>query len=121
MITIAPWAFVLAVPDYNRSAAYFRDILGFRVLWSEATDWRLVERDGVRIMLGHCPNAPTPSETGPHNWFAYLSVNDVDALRAELIARARNARRRPTPRMACEKWSSRQSMAIGSCSDRTPK
>src|SRR6266576_3193993 len=29
---IAPWAFVLAVPDINKSAQYFRDVLGFREL-----------------------------------------------------------------------------------------
>ena len=40
---IAPWAFVLAVPDLERSAAYYREILGFRVEWEEASDWRLVE------------------------------------------------------------------------------
>jgi len=49
---IAPWAFVLAVPDINRSAQYFHDVLGFLISWQDATDWRLVERDGVRIMLG---------------------------------------------------------------------
>ncbi|WP_158921857.1 VOC family protein [Acidisphaera sp. S103] len=87
MSRIAPWAFVLAVPDFNRSATYFRDVLGFRVLWEEATDWRLVERDGVRIMLGNCPNALPPSGLGSHNWFGYLSVDDVDALHGELTAR----------------------------------
>jgi hypothetical protein len=29
---IAPWAFVLAVPYINKSAQYFRDVLGFREL-----------------------------------------------------------------------------------------
>jgi len=82
MPEIAPWAFVLAVPDFNRTANYFRDVLGFRIIWEEATDWRLVERDGVRVMLGHCPSAALPSEKGPHNWFGYLSVSDVDALHA---------------------------------------
>jgi catechol 2,3-dioxygenase-like lactoylglutathione lyase family enzyme len=87
MSRIAPWAFVLAVPDFDRSAAYFRDVLGFRVLWEDATDWRLVERNSVRIMLGNCPNALPPSELGSHNWFGYLSVDDVDALHGELTAR----------------------------------
>jgi catechol 2,3-dioxygenase-like lactoylglutathione lyase family enzyme len=86
MPTIAPWAFVLAVPDLVRSADYFRDVLGFRVLWPEGSDWRLVERDSVRIMLGHCPNDMQPSELGSHSWFGYLSVDDVDALHAELTA-----------------------------------
>ena len=87
MPNIAPWAYVLAVPDFTRSAAYFRDVLGFRVLWEEAADWRLVERNSVRIMLGNCPAAPRPAEIGPHNWFAYVSVDDLDALHAELAAR----------------------------------
>ncbi|SHH02889.1 VOC family protein [Bradyrhizobium erythrophlei] len=87
MPTIAPWAFVLAVPDARRSADYFRDVLGVRVLWEEASDWRLVERTGVRIMLGHCPRDMPASELGSHNWFGYLSVDNVDALYAELMAR----------------------------------
>ena len=45
---ITPWAFVLAVPDLDSSAAYFRDVLGFQVLWEDATEWRLVQRDSVR-------------------------------------------------------------------------
>jgi catechol 2,3-dioxygenase-like lactoylglutathione lyase family enzyme len=87
MAVIAPWAFVLAVPDLTRSADYFREVLGFHVLWEEASDWRLVERTGVRIMLGHCPRDMPPSELGSHNWFGYLSVDEVDALYAELTAR----------------------------------
>ena len=84
---ISPWAFVLAVPDLERSAAYYREILGFGVLWEEASEWRLVERDGVRVMLGHCPKDMQPSELGSHNWFGYLEVDDVDALHAEIAGR----------------------------------
>ena len=84
---ISPWAFVLAVPDLDKSAAYFRDVLGFRVLWGDATDWRLVQRDSVRAMLGHCPNDMPPSDLGSHNWFGYLEVDDINALHAEITAR----------------------------------
>src|SRR5580700_5865617 len=84
---IAPWAFVLAVPDLDRSAEYFRDVLGFSIRWEEATEWRLMERDGVRVMLGHCPNDVPPADLGSHNWFGYLDVDDVNALYAELTAR----------------------------------
>jgi hypothetical protein len=87
MAEISTWAFVLAVPDFNRTAAYFRDVLGFRILWEEATDWRLVERGGVRVMLGNCPTSTPPSQMGSHNWFGYLSLDDVDALHAELRSR----------------------------------
>jgi catechol 2,3-dioxygenase-like lactoylglutathione lyase family enzyme len=84
---IAAWAFVLAVPDLEKSAAYYRDVLGFQVWWEEASDWRLVERDGVRVMLGHCPSDIRASELGSHNWFGYLQVDNVDALHAEIVAR----------------------------------
>jgi len=84
---IAPWAFVLAVPDLEKSAAYYRDVLGFEVAWEEASDWRLVERDGVRVMLGHCPKDMRPSELGSHSWFGYLEVDDIAALHAEIVAR----------------------------------
>ena len=81
------FAFVLAVPDLERSAAYYRDVLGFRILWEDGTDWRLAECDGVRLMLGHCPNEKRATEIFPHDWFGYLEVDDVDTFRAEIIAR----------------------------------
>jgi predicted enzyme related to lactoylglutathione lyase len=87
---IAPWAFVLAVPDLGKSARYFRDVLGFKIKWEEASDWRLAERDGVRLMLGHCPTDMRPSALGSHNWFGYLAVDDLDALHAEITARGAN-------------------------------
>jgi hypothetical protein len=84
---MAAWAFVLAVPDIKKSAQYFRDVLGFHISWEDGTDWRLAERDGVRIMLGQCPSDMHPSALGSHNWFGYLDVDDVDALHAEFAAR----------------------------------
>jgi catechol 2,3-dioxygenase-like lactoylglutathione lyase family enzyme len=85
--SISSWAFVLAVPDLDNSATYFRDVLGFKISWEEATDWRLAQRDSVRVMLGHCPNDVPPAELGSHNWFGYLEVDAVDALHAEITAR----------------------------------
>jgi len=84
---LSPWAFVLAVHDLDRSAAWCRDVLGCRVRWAEGRNWRLVERDGMRLMLGLCPNDLAATETGSHNWFGYLEVDDVDALHAEITAR----------------------------------
>lgn len=81
------FAFVLAVPDLERSAAYYRDVLGFRILWEDGADWRLAECDGVRIMLGHCPNEKPATEIFPHDWFGYLEVDDIDGFRAEIVAR----------------------------------
>jgi catechol 2,3-dioxygenase-like lactoylglutathione lyase family enzyme len=65
------FAFVLAVTNLDRSAAYYRDVLGFRISWEEGTDWRLAERDGVRLMLGYCPNEKPATEILPHDCFGY--------------------------------------------------
>jgi predicted enzyme related to lactoylglutathione lyase len=81
------YAFVLAVRDIHSSAAYYRDVLGFCISWEDAPDWRLAERDGVRLMLGHCPNEKAARENFPHDWFGYLEADDVDALRVEFVAR----------------------------------
>jgi predicted enzyme related to lactoylglutathione lyase len=84
---ISPWAFVLAVPDITKSAEYFRVVLGFQIRWEEATDWRLVERGRVRVMLGRCPADIPAAELGSHNWFGYLETDDVDALYTEVTSR----------------------------------
>ena len=84
---LRPFAFVLAVRDLERSAAYYRDVLGFELQWEDGTDWRLAVRDGVRIMLGRCPNDKPATEIFPHDWFGYLEADDVDALRAEFVGR----------------------------------
>ncbi|MFT4066184.1 VOC family protein [Paraburkholderia sp.] len=81
--TLRPFAFVLAVQDLERSAAYFRDVLGFHAEWTDASDWRLMSRGQVRIMLGSCPNAAPASAIGDHSYFGYMEVDDVDALHEE--------------------------------------
>jgi predicted enzyme related to lactoylglutathione lyase len=78
-----PFAYVLAVADIDRSAAYFRDALGFAVQWSDMTDWRLVTRGSVRVMLGRCPDAMPAAQTGDHSYFGYMEVDDIDALHRE--------------------------------------
>jgi len=87
---LTPYAFVLAVPDLEKSAAHFRDVLGFSLSWTEAPDWRLAERDGVRLMIGHCPDDKRAAEIGAHSWFGYVEVDDVGALRSEFTARGGN-------------------------------
>ncbi|MFK3703375.1 VOC family protein [Klebsiella sp. NPDC088457] len=80
---LKPFAFVLAVPDLQKNVDYFRDALGFTAQWPQGADWQLMVRDGVRLMLGHCPDAISPSALGDHSYFAYLNVADVDALHDE--------------------------------------
>jgi catechol 2,3-dioxygenase-like lactoylglutathione lyase family enzyme len=80
-----PHAYVLAVPDLDRSIRYFVDVLGFRPVWRDGDNWQSLTRGEVRAMLGHCPDAPSPHEIGDHSYFAHILVDNVDALHAELV------------------------------------
>ncbi|PMS13929.1 VOC family protein [Trinickia caryophylli] len=84
---LTSFSFVLAVPDLESTASYFRDALGFRLEWPDATEWQLATRGSVRVMLGHCPDAMLPSATGDHSYFGYLHVANADALHDELVGR----------------------------------
>lgn len=70
---------VLAVPDLEASAAYYRDVLGFTVHEIGDPGWRMLVRDQCRIMAGACPDAIPPAELGDHSYFGYFIVDDVDA------------------------------------------
>lgn len=83
--------FVLAVPDAKKTAAFFCDTLGFTNVPVGDDGWRFVERDGHVFMLGSCPDAQRPDELGDHSYFAYLVVDDVDAMHAEIVKRAPDA------------------------------
>ncbi len=99
------YAYVLAVPDLARSAGYFESVLGFSTDWKDGDNWRALSRGSVRVMLGHCPDALPPSQTGDHSYFAYFHVDDIDALHAELASRgASSCSRPPISRGACARW-----------------
>ena len=70
--------YVLAVPDLERSAAFYRDVLGFEVREIGDPGWRIFEKDVCRIMAGECPDATPAAELGDHSYFAYLTVEGVD-------------------------------------------
>ena len=78
--------YVLAVPDLERSAAFYRDVLGFTVHEMGDPGWRMFIRDGCRIMAGACPDAMPAAQTGEHSYFAYLDVTDVEAWHARAAA-----------------------------------
>ena len=85
-MTILRTNFVLAVPDLERSAAFYRDVLGFEIREMGDAGWRLYVRDACRIMAGECPDATPVSELGDHSYVAYLVVDDVDALYEDVAA-----------------------------------
>jgi predicted enzyme related to lactoylglutathione lyase len=77
--------YVLAVPDLDRSSAFYRDVLGFSIHEMGDPGWRLYARDACRIMAGKCPDALPPSQIGDHAYFAYLVVDDVEAWHRRVV------------------------------------
>jgi uncharacterized glyoxalase superfamily protein PhnB len=87
MPKLSPYAYVLAVPDLRATTAYYENVLGFARDWNDGDNWQALARDGVRVMLGRCPDAIAPAELCDHSYFAYVEVDDIDALHAEFAAR----------------------------------
>lgn len=78
---------MIAVHDLERSARYYRDVLGFEVRDVGAPGWRFFVRDQCFIMAGECPDALSAHELGDHSYFAYVEVDDIDPLYDRLIAK----------------------------------
>jgi predicted enzyme related to lactoylglutathione lyase len=78
-MTIQRTIFVLAVPDLQRSGAFYRDVLGFEIREIGDPGWLMFVRDDCRIMAGRCPNAIPAAQLGDHSYFGYLVVDDADA------------------------------------------
>lgn len=79
--------YVIAVRDLPRSAAYYKDVLGFSVREIGDPGWRWFERDACVILAGWCADATPAAELGDHSYFAYIQVDGVDALYEELNGR----------------------------------
>lgn len=93
--SLRPHAYVLAVHDLVGSTAYFTDVLGFEPEWRDPGNWEGLIRDGVRLMLGQCPEALPPAQLGDHNYFGFFATDDVDALHAEIAPRGALIRSEP--------------------------
>ena len=96
--------FVLAVPDLERSGAFYRDALGFEIREIGDPGWRMFERDGCRIMAGACPEAIPAGQLGDHSYFTYLVVDDA----AAYLARALAAGAQVTKPLRDEPWGMRE-------------
>ena len=78
--------YVMAVPDLAASTAWWRDVMGFDLNF-EIDGWSFLSRGGFHVRLGECPDAIAPQNLGDHQFFAYVFVEDVDAMHEEIIAR----------------------------------
>ena len=86
MPTILQNHYVLAVHDIRKSADFYVNMLGFKIVL-EPPGWIFVAKDNCMIMLGECPDDMHPSTLGCHSYFAYLRVDDADSYYNELKAK----------------------------------
>jgi len=86
MPRITKSSFVIAVPDLKKSAAFYRDVLGFTVHAISDPGWLFYRSGDCTIMAGECPDATPPSQLGDHSYFAYLQVEDIDPLHESVRA-----------------------------------
>lgn len=77
---------VLAATDYARARRFYTERLGFRVIeeGGDPPGFGIFARDGAYLFIDSFGEAP-PTRPGDR-WQAYLHVNEIDQLRAELIA-----------------------------------
>jgi len=86
MLGITKSSFVIAVPDLKKSAAFYRDVLGFTIHTISDPGWLFYRSGDCTIMAGECPDATPPSQLGDHSYFAYLQVEDIDSLHESVRA-----------------------------------
>lgn len=77
------------VPDVARSTAYYLDVLGFQAEYAGGSEFAIVVRNGLPIMLRRVPSADliVPSEKQGGTWDAFFWVSHVKELHAELVSR----------------------------------
>lgn len=79
--------FVIAVHDLQKSAAFYRDVLGFSVHSIPDPGFLFYTAGECIIWAGLCPDALSPAELGDHSYFAYLEIADIDTFHASVQAK----------------------------------
>ena len=91
MATLTGVSPVLLVSDLDRAVSYYRDRLGFECdTYGEPPDFAVAERDEATILLALCNDAQriVPNwRIVDKIWNAYIRVDDVDAMYAEVQTR----------------------------------
>lgn len=96
--------YVLAVHDLERSRDWYERVLGCQADEVDPGNWVFMDAGGVSFMLGRCPDAIAPHDTGDHSYFAYLVVDDVDAFHERAKSAGADIMKAPTD----EAWNMRE-------------
>ena len=78
MPKISKTRFVIAVPNLRKSAAFYRDVLGFTIETIADPGWLFYQCGSCVIMAGESPDAIDPAKLGDHCYYAYLQIDDID-------------------------------------------
>jgi catechol 2,3-dioxygenase-like lactoylglutathione lyase family enzyme len=78
MPKISKTRFVIAVPNLRKSAAFYRDVLGFTIETIADPGWLFYHCGSCVIMAGESPDAIDPAKLGDHCYYAYLQIDDID-------------------------------------------
>ena len=70
--------FVIAVHNLEKSAAFYRDVLGFSVHAIPDPGFLFYTSGECTICAGLCPDALPPAELGDHSYFAYIEIDVID-------------------------------------------
>src|ERR1700736_2257932 len=79
MPRITQTRFVIAVPDLQSSAAFYRDVLGFTIHSIPDPGFLFYTSGDCTIWAGECADALHPSQLGDHSFFAYLQIEGIDS------------------------------------------
>ena len=79
MATILGTRFVIAVHDLQKSAAFYRDVLGFSIHTVPHPGFLFYTSGACTIWAGQCPDALPTAELGDHSYFAYLEIDNINA------------------------------------------
>jgi catechol 2,3-dioxygenase-like lactoylglutathione lyase family enzyme len=79
MPNIVRTRFVIAVHDLQKSAAFYRDVLGFEIHAIPDPGFLFYTSGNCTIFAGLCSGSPSPSELGDHSYFAYLEIDGIDS------------------------------------------
>ena len=84
MSTVIRTRFVIAVLDLQKSAAFYRDVLGFEIHKIADPGFLFYTLGNCTIFAGLCPGSLPPSELGDHSYFAYLEIDEIDGFYASV-------------------------------------
>ena len=87
MTSVIRTRYVIAVHDLEKSAAFYRDVLGFEIHHIPDPGFLFYTKGNCTIFAGRCPDSLPPSALGDHAYFAYLELDEIDTFYDSVCAK----------------------------------